>query len=77
MIYKCENCINDAGCLEHKKQYKALCKAVEKQLKHDRVGGKHHCWFSLKLKCDYYESNAYDDAMQGTAIYTKEGGLNQ
>ena len=50
MIHKCEDCKNRHDCPENKKQYEALCKAVEKLEKKK----KYHCWYSLKLRCDYW-----------------------
>lgn len=48
MIYKCEDCVNNTGCCENQKEYKLLCQAA------DAISRGFHCWFSLKLKCDYY-----------------------
>lgn len=48
MIYKCENCTNNEGCPENQKEYKLLCQATE------AIGKGFHCWFTLNLKCDYY-----------------------
>lgn len=50
MIHKCEDCKNRQDCPENQKQYRALCRALEKLEKKE----KYHCYYSLKLKCDYW-----------------------
>ena len=66
MIYKCENCQHRENCCENKEQYASLCKVVESVLKLDKEP-EFHAWFSLTMKCDYFQADA------STEIWNCEG----
>lgn len=50
MIYHCKTCINRKNCPQNQKQYKALCQKIKRLLKKK----KYHCFYCLRLRCDYY-----------------------
>lgn len=70
MIYKCENCKNRNGCTEKKDGYEKLCKDIE------NVNKTHYpnCYYSITLKCDYWDEDkeTYNDVGE---VPCQKGGV--
>ena len=54
MIYYCDDCVNRFDCPENQEQYQNLVDLISGITYNINRDPKYHCYYSLKLKCDYW-----------------------